>query len=202
MALLSANFHMLLKLFRYSGNPHGQFSVASQSQAVVVLGASLQRQLVVNVTRLDGLYGRVRVDFTLRYDQVPLCVTLIWPAWAAGELRIGILHFLPLMAIMYQSVFFEFIPNHFCCHLMLSLCVSVRVSVCVYVRPLTRVLQMATAWHRDLWPTLIANQKLGHLDLLNLAEHALPIGSLLFSCGSHWCVMFIWSIGSVLSGDI
>ena len=54
---------------RYNGKPHGLFSVDSDLQSVVVL-PSMERQLVLNITRSAGLYGSVRVDFALRYDQV------------------------------------------------------------------------------------------------------------------------------------
>lgn len=55
---------------RYNGRPHGLFSIDSELQSVVVLRPSLQRQLVVNITRTEGLHGSVRVHFALRYDQV------------------------------------------------------------------------------------------------------------------------------------
>jgi len=55
---------------RYHGHPRGWFSIDPDLQSIIVLNGSLQRQLVINVTRSDGPYGRVRVDFTLRYNQV------------------------------------------------------------------------------------------------------------------------------------
>ena len=63
---------------RHNGKPHGQFSIDSQLQSIVVLSPSLQRQLVVNITRTTGLYGRVRVDFALRYDQVSFSLSLLF----------------------------------------------------------------------------------------------------------------------------
>jgi len=55
---------------RYNGRPHGLFSINPELQSVIVLRPSLQRQLVVNVTRTEGLHGAVRVHFALRYNQV------------------------------------------------------------------------------------------------------------------------------------
>ena len=66
-----------MSVFRYHGFPHGQFSIASELQSIIVLAESLQRQLVINITRTDGLHGTVRVDFALRYDQVLFCIVFV-----------------------------------------------------------------------------------------------------------------------------
>jgi len=80
---------------RYNGRPHGLFSIDSRLQSIVVLAPSLQRQLLVNITRAAGRHARVRVDFALRYDQVLFSSRLLslpvnYVIWTTGPSEMGL----------------------------------------------------------------------------------------------------------------
>ena len=80
---------------RYNGRPHGLFSIDSRLQSIVVLAPSLQRQLLVNITRAAGRHARVRVDFALRYDQVLFSSRLLslpvnYVTWTTGPSEMGL----------------------------------------------------------------------------------------------------------------
>lgn len=55
---------------RYNDFPHGRFGVRSEDQTLVVLPVNQERKVHLNMTRYDGSHGRVRVSYTLVYDQV------------------------------------------------------------------------------------------------------------------------------------
>ncbi|XP_064619709.1 adhesion G-protein coupled receptor V1-like [Lineus longissimus] len=65
----------------YNDDPHGVFAVFTQYQSVVV-NADMSRSVKVNVTRLAGSVGKVRVTFTVAFDQ-----SFTGPATSSGTIE-------------------------------------------------------------------------------------------------------------------
>ena len=55
--------------FRANDDPHGIFALEPQNQRIVVT-SRMTRLLRVNVTRVQGTFGTVTVEFSFRFDEV------------------------------------------------------------------------------------------------------------------------------------
>ena len=55
---------------RYNDQPHGEFGLDADLQAVEVNAADMSRHVKVVVSRLGGTFGRVLASYTISYDLV------------------------------------------------------------------------------------------------------------------------------------
>lgn len=89
MELKKSNRPCFISRVRANDEPHGVFSLEPEQQSIVVVGSGSQvnRALVINVTRLAGLFGNASVGYRIgsRAEQV-LDIKEIIGAHAVGRL--------------------------------------------------------------------------------------------------------------------
>ena len=61
---------------RANDDPHGIFKVEPQNQKIVVT-RHMSRLLRVNITRDQGLFDRVAVEFSVEFDQVGIFAQIL-----------------------------------------------------------------------------------------------------------------------------